>query len=347
MKVIFDNIIFSLQSQGGISVYWRELLKRAEKNLDSFEINYSTLSSRQINLHTGNSMVRRKRWGELLYRLVLPENDANLFHPSYYRLIDKSSNSKLKKVITLHDFTHEKMVPLYRSYPLIKLKKKALIEADQIICVSQNTINDLLEFYPEIESSRINLVYNGVSEEYRIDVKENELRASFPSLNKFEFLLFIGSRALYKNFQFACEIANNFPKLKLVIVGNDLTKEEKSHLKYLDNVIVYKNLKESDLNLLYHFSTCLLYPSSYEGFGIPIVESWYSGGISIALNTSSIPEVKGPNTFLLESLDLDYACDIIISILKNRPEEVIADDKKFSWDKTYNETVKVYIKTTN
>jgi mannosyltransferase len=141
-------------------------------------------------------------------------------------------------------------------------------------------------------------------------------------------------------------LANKFPHLKFVIVGQTLNKNEISLITSKRQIVHFKNISEVDLNLLYHFSTCLLYPSLYEGFGIPIVESSYSGGVCLALNNSSIPEVKGPNTILLDKLDVTLFYDALQFILTNRVIKPIGK-RKFSWDKTFLQTVDVYKRAIN
>ena len=249
MKVIADNIIFSLQRYGGISVVWNEFLSRArkDKEIELTELNYPDSLSPRI----------MERYRIPAYKADTP----SIFHSSYFRILPQKG---VHNVTTVHDLTYHfyrrglaKAVHLWE-------EQRALKHSDAIICISENTKRDVLQFYPWIKEEHIHVVYNGVSNVFH----------PISSVEKKGYLLYIGnSQVEYKRFDVAQQVAR---------------------LTGLELVIANKSSQE-ELNKLYNEALCLLYPSDYEGFGLPILEAQAAGCPVIAQNSSSIPEVIGPH----------------------------------------------------
>ena len=166
MNVVLDNIIFTLQRYGGISVVWTELLRRAriDKDLQVTELDYTK------DL-TPRFMER--------YRVpAFKPQEPTLFHSSYFRILPDSS---VKNITTVHDLTYH----FYR-HGLAKAvhlweERRALRHSEAIICVSENTKRDLLRFYPWYPEQKIHVVYNGVGDEF----------FPIPSVEKKGFLLYV------------------------------------------------------------------------------------------------------------------------------------------------------------
>ncbi len=220
------------------------------------------------------------------------------------------------------------------------MKRRAIMNSDTIIVISENTKTDLLNFYPKINPDNIHVIYNGVSDcYYRLNNNINETQNS---------ILFVGSRVNYKNFELAIDVISKFPNFKFIIVGNSLTDFERKLLKNKlkqDNWSFILNPTNEELNQLYNDASLLIYPSSYEGFGIPIIEAMKAGCPVIALNSSSIPEVAGNAALLVNKSNVDEYYFGIQHILNNREYYVnlgFLNAKRFSWDKTYLETIKLY-----
>lgn len=298
--ILFDNIIYSLQQVGGISSQWamlqKGLLHNDESNLLILEREnaVNNMYRKSIDVPCERYVESSSKYPLIIdrYRRVNVNNiDLDIFHSSYYRC----ANSKdVRSVVTVHDFTYERYMTGLRRYVHCKQKYNAINKAEVIVCVSENTRRDLLRYLPEIKEDKIRVVHNGVSEDfYEID---GVLRG--------DRLLYVGSRAKYKNFDFVVDVISE-TSYHLDICGAPLSNDEQ---KYLNRNLgsnrykVHSNLNNQELNDLYNKARCLIYPSSYEGFGLPIVEAQRAGCPVIALNNSSIPEVIGETPLLLNSL---------------------------------------------
>lgn len=304
MNLILDNIIYSLQRYGGISVVWNELLQRArlDAELALTELDYTATQTPR-----------------LMERYRVPEftPDAHcVFHSSYFRIC---KHPLAHNVTTVHDLTYHfyrhglpKAVHLWE-------EERALRHSSQVICVSQNTRRDLLKFYPWLDEQRVHVIYNGVSDDFY----------PIPSVEKRGYLLFIGnSMVSYKHFDIALQVAQQ--------TGLELVKASR--------------VTQQELNRMYNEALCLLYPSDYEGFGLPVLEAQKAGCPVIAQNYSSVPEVIGAGGLLVEHDAPERVAaamaDMVRTLLSRPSQRVIEagleNAKRFSWDNTYLQTKQVY-----
>ncbi len=343
MKIYYDNIIFQLQKAGGISTYWTELIAHALR--DNVDINFidspnENLSAQKLNLNgrivenIGSPLILNRFKSIHLDKV---KSDF-IFHSSYNRI---SPNKHAKNVVTIHDFVHEKFYGGVRKFLHSTQKTNALNIAEKIIAVSENTKADLLKMHPKIAPAKVEVIYNGVSEDfYRLDsIKHNGK----------PFLLFIGSREHYKNFDFSIKLVKELPDFELYVVGQPFTKKEEQLITKTipGRFKVLSNIDDRELNILYNQAFALLYPSSYEGFGIPILEAMKAGLPFIALNKSSIPEVAGDAGILVDELDIEAFKQAINNIANERDIYVakgLERAKLFSWDKCYRQTMELYSK---
>ncbi len=342
MKICFDNIVYSLQKIGGISIYWGELSKRLIKSnneisfIDNLAFDNLVRAKLEIdlkkNFKKGIFPIRIERFLDIP---LTQFKEKFIFHSSYNRL---TSNKNAIHITTVHDFTHEYFFKGARRSIHSFQKGRSIKKANGIIAISENTKNDILKFYPSINPDNIKVIYNGVSEGFYEIKKSKE--------HEKKYILFVGSRQSYKNFHFVVELLKIWTSYELIIVGSSLQKFELEMLKPIINrITLLSNISEDQLNILYNYATVLLYPSSYEGFGIPIVEAMKAGLPFIALNKSSIPEVAGNAGILIDNLNLDDFSHALLKIEKNRAcyiERGLERARLFSWDSCYNQTLEFY-----
>ena len=224
----------------------------------------------------------------------------------------------------------------------MKLNYRAIRNSDAIVCISENTKRDLFKFLPDIDPKKVYVIYNGVSDDYTII----ESAKKYTQYDK--YILFVGGRNGYKNFDFVINSLKD-TNYNLLICGNPLSKSEVTVLEHiLPNRfvnIVYPSNEE--LNRIYNSVYALVYPSSYEGFGIPILEAQRAGCPVIAFNASSIPEVIGNTQLLMNSLSkneligkLDLLnCD---GLREKVVEDGLRNSRNFSWRKMAKEYFNLY-----
>lgn len=354
MKCLLDNIIFSLQKSGGASVVWKEHLSRLteEKNVTNIFIDYKksweNISRKELKLPENDVRYYSDKllWVSRYMDLKLNDEGKHIFHSSHYR-INKAKDAI--NVTTVHDFIYEKFVPGLRRIVHSAQKKHAILNSDAVICVSNSTRNDLLRYIP-IDKEKIHVIYNGVNPCYHV-MAEDKYRHDIPFDTK-AYVLYVGMRhPKYKNFSLVVDFCAQ-KRLPLIMVGGEvLMSDEYRALTNLLGVGQFKHYRGIDtefLNELYNRALLLIYPSIYEGFGIPVIEAQRAGCPVIAFNNSSLPEVMGKSPLLLEEISLQSLSrilDDVILVQKNRDEEIargIQNASLFSWDITYRQTLELY-----
>ena len=161
------------------------------------------------------------------------------------------------------------------------------------------------------------------------------------------FVLFVGARTGYNNFRYVKEVMTSLPEIRLVVVGGERDDSDLDSCGF--DVVRFPSLPNEDLNCLYNNAVCLLYPSLYEGFGIPVLEAMKAGCPVIAFNNSSIPEVSSGSCILLENNDRERGIAEIKRLLSDSAyRETIANQetikaKAFSWDRCYAEVKLFYM----
>jgi mannosyltransferase len=335
MKIIYDDIIYSLQRAGGISLYWSQLETCLKHDTCILYSNYG----RNIFYHSSGGMQIKKSGSLLLHRyrnITMKEKEQFIFHSSFYRYC---KNKNAVNITTVHDFTSIYYGHTFKAAVRKIQRDAAIYHSSGIICVSENTKKDFLKFFPDYRGY-IKVIYHGyINSDYK--------NLNIPRKNA---VIFIGERAAYKNFDYAVKLLQKLPKLTLQIIGGDcLNKKEIALLNaYIPNRYeYYASLSNTELNMKYNEAYFLLYPSLYEGFGFPVIEAQAAGCPVVCCNVSSLPEVGGDGAIYISGENIEDDIEKI-SMLKNinfydrLVEKSLINSKRFTWEQCAKETYEFY-----
>lgn len=263
---------------------------------------------------------------------------------------------KFKKVLTIFDLSVLGLPNLSsRTYQFLYKKALSLsfLQADAIISTSEFTKNEFIKIYPEYKK-KISVIYGGIKKRqpsYCLPTKSLNDKIKTP------YLLFVGTICQRKNIGRMLDAfeqiksKKEFENLSLVVVGQGETKTLVDRVQRLEKegkVIWTKYLNDECLAGVYKNASLLLYPSLYEGFGIPPLEAMSYKCPVVSSNCSSVPEIVGKAGFLINPLNVAEIVNAIEKTIKNKllREKIIKAGlkqvKKFSWVKTARKTLKIY-----
>lgn len=252
----------------------------------------------------------------------LARDGIDIFHGLSGEIPIGLRQTRVKSVVSIHDLIFLRLPQLYKPMDRAIYTKKfryAAQHADKIIAISQQTKQDLVHFF-DIAPETIDVIYQGCHPAFKQDVSSEvfasiQQKYNLPST----FILNVGSIEPRKNaFQIVKAIENL--DIPLVIVGKETSysNEIKRYIaeKKMENTVLFRKVDNmEDLAVLYKRASIFVYPSSYEGFGIPIVEALYSGTPVITSNTGVFPEAAGPFSYFINPEQVDQIRYAIESIL--------------------------------
>ena len=357
MRIFYDHQTFGLQKFGGISRYFVELMSRLP---DGYDVDNSVVFSDNVYLNGASDKLAKGRpfrhvvRGDFRIKALVNKIDSlrrvragrfDVFHPTYY---DPYFLKSLKRpyVITVHDMIHEKFREMFSPKDKTEIfKKEVVAKADKIIAISQNTKKDIIDIYG-IPDDRIEVIYHGHSCSGRQAVPVDGLPE--------KYILFVGQRGGYKNFDMLlrafARIHRIYPEVKLVCTGRVFSGQEMADIASLrlENAVYRYFVSDAQLDYLYNKALCFVFPSLYEGFGIPILES-FAARCPIALsNTSCFPEIARDGGVYFDPYDEDSVYETLMKLTDDSSlrGELVAKGssilQNYSWDKMAAATAEVY-----
>jgi len=361
MKILYDHQMFSFQQFGGITKYFAELIKnlpyetKFELSLLFSENHYLKENHRifkKMNLLPEKEFKGKATLKEYLTLLnkaystyKISSNKFDLFHPTFY---DAYFLDILKKpyVVTVHDLIEFKYKETFFKHSHNRPHIEQVIRnANRIIAISANTKRDLLDTF-NLNPDIIDVVHHG------FNATHNRKKT-----NHFgKYILFVGDRGSYKNFIGLVEAVSSLLTktrgLKLVCVGKPFKPEELELFRQfnIEEQLFALNVNEATLNELYSHALVFVYPSLYEGFGMPILEA-FSNDCPVCLsNASCLPEIAGEAAEYFDPYNKESILNSIEKVINNKDvaERLRAIGKErlefFSWQRTAEKTLDSYKK---
>lgn len=363
MRIAFDHQIFGWQEYGGISRYFFELASELATTCGQdvqvvaplYVNRYLTRAPSALQV-LGRPSLYLPKAGRF-YRFVNSLLAAPLWnglqpdivHETYYassRLAPKGA----KVVLTVFDMIHERCKESFSAYdPISREKMRAVERADHVICISEQTRRDLIELF-DVDPGKTSVVYLGFSLTSSSGVQPSNIAPRRP------FLLYVGKRGGYKNFAGLLRVYAASPQLSaecdlICFGGGALTAAERSLMRQLNlSAEQVRQVAGGDelLEGYYRAARAFVFPSLYEGFGIPPLEAMSFDCPVVCSGVSSIPEVVGDAALVFDPNDPEAMRGAIERVLMDQPlrQSLILRGRKrtesFSWRRCAEETLKVY-----
>jgi glycosyltransferase involved in cell wall biosynthesis len=360
-KRIFHN-------KTGLGNYSRDLIRLLSQYYpDNIYTLYNPKKASQTLFKTNNINVFEKKPQSPFYQKFynlwrqkgivqdLTNDNVTIFHGLSGEIPSGLNQSNIKSVVTIHDLIFVKFPHLYsffdRKIHFYKFNKAAH-QANCIIAISEQTKADIIE-YLKVDPEKIKVIYQGCHAVFKKEFTENDKKKVVSKYNlPKEFILNVGTIETRKNILLAIKTLHNINTC-LVIVGKDTNYaiEVKNYIKKHNlqhKVIFLKGLSLEELAIVYQLATIFVYPSLYEGFGIPIIEALYSKTPVISTQGGVFPEAGGPNSIYINptnAIDLEHAIQKLLvdkELQKDMVEKGFQFVQKFNDDVIASQVMDVY-----
>ena len=349
MKILFDGP-YQSTPKSGVLLYFNLLAKELTGiNIVYFSRTYSKndqlhgVSTPKFKHHNPHKLFFHLEY--IWFKFFGPKH-FDIVHTIEYSLSPTGRyfvKKGAKHVITIYDLIHEILGAPPNLYNKI-IREKFYKGCDGLLFISNSTKHDFNKFYPEFNSYPNSVTY--LASKYTQSSKPT-YKSRKPNF------VYAGSREGYKNFNLALEIFSlilaELPNAKLIVCGSPPKENEKNITQNIKSSLKWISFpNDGELKDILLDSFALLYTSSYEGFGLPLLEAMSNGCIPVASNHSSIPEVMGNAGLLLDNDNIDQSISELIKIFKNtKKHEFVVQSgfkqaSKFSWPKTASKTLKFY-----
>jgi glycosyltransferase involved in cell wall biosynthesis len=364
VRILYDHQAFSLQNAGGVSRYFYEIIRFMTNVPDvqtelllgisgtvypfrSLPPSKARVTQLRESLPPGMlRYVTNEIWGNLA---ALARGKMDIYHLTLYMRMPMVRARRL--IATHHDCTHERFPHLFPDVKKVLWARKRMFpQMDAIICVSQSTQKDLVDFYG-VDPAKTRVIYHGVGPLTRSPENAKRLRQRV----RREYLLYVGMRASFKNFtgllRAFYETGLKDSMDLLVLGGGPLTADEKDLIakwKLSDSVISMPRVSDGLLAEAYAGARLLVYPSWSEGFGLPPLEAMTLGCPVLATNRPSVPEICQDAPFYFDPADQASFNDALLQAVSDEVarQRAVARGRQvaaqYSWDKCGRETLALY-----
>ncbi|RZK63538.1 MAG: glycosyltransferase family 1 protein [Pedobacter sp.] len=320
----------------GLGNYSRSLIEALSKQFPETQyLVYSpkVKSSRQIDafFEAENIKLKLPINGTFLWRSLnilkdLLRDKVQVFHGLSHEIPFAIQHTKIKSIVTIHDLIFLRY-PQYYKFIDRKLyewkSRSACKRADRIIAISEKTKADIIEFYG-INPEKIEVIYQSCDDSFKTAFPQttlDKIRTTYKLPQK--YLLNVGTIENRKNLKLIVQALKDVnEEYKLVVIGKKTAyfKEVEKEIKLLglsNRIIFLTNIPFEDLPGIYQMASVFVYPSFYEGFGIPIIEALYSGIPTIAASGSCLEEAGGPDSIYVNPNDPEGLSTAITRVLSS------------------------------
>lgn len=357
MHVAMDEQIFAIQRYGGISRLFYELAKQYTTSTDlgvslrpmnAPIVNRYVLDNRNLSDSLQVTEARNSVTALAAYLARRTSaGGAEIVHNTFYLPHGLAGAKSARRVVTIHDMIPELLPKTRRRLDLLTMKRRYVAAADHIICVSAATRADLIRLYPELKAP-ITVVHHGVDPVFTPGV------AKWKDLPD-QYILFVGNRGQYKDadvlIKAFAQMSRQISDITLLFVGGGrLTTRENRLISGLGitQLVQQRSLPDAEMSSAYGNALFTVFPSRFEGFGLPALESMACGTATILANSTSLPEVGGEAALYFEPGDVeDLTQKMLFLALDSKAREDFAQKgithaTRFSWGKCAQETADVY-----
>ncbi len=302
---------------------------------------------------------KNAKWQFAVIKDLKGENIDLFFSPVSY-IIPSLLPKNIKSVVTVHDLVAF-LFPSSHNYKAILIErltlKRALKKTSAIFVVSENTKKDLQKRFPFVEK-KVFSTPCAPADFFKVEVKQKDLDAVKKKLKLPDnFILAVGTLEPRKNFQTLIKsfviVKRKHPDYKLVIVGKKgwkyhLIEQALKNYKLEKEVIFPGYVDDQELQKVYKLAKVFVFPSLYEGFGIPPLEAMASGCPVVSSNVSSLPEVIGEAGLLVDPKNSVKIADAIVSLITNDQVRALLIERgyqqaeKFSWQQSAQEAIRIF-----
>ena len=371
MKILYDYQAFELQKYGGVSNCFTQLIKNMPPDVDieigvretnnihlqasgiiviippknsicQFIKNQSFRGKKRLYKDVSNLFPQlTSRGRNILYSIgKIKGGDYDVFHPTFYDTYFLPYLENKPFVLTVHD-----MIPeiLYSKKEKQAVEKAELVkQAAHIVAVSENTKNDLMNIL-NVPESKITVIYHGAPKFERDHLK--------PIVDS-PYILYVGSREGYKYFMPMLKCLLNHLEIKFVCTGPDFTYKERSFFKEngIRSRMIHVNGDDGMMMNLYSHALCLIFPSIYEGFGMPILEAYKASCPVLLNNKSCFPEIAQDAAMYFDLAEnhsnLIQVIESFLTMSDSSKANLLRKQRErlefFSWEKSSKQLYEVY-----